>query len=66
MRALLPDSHRYSVTFHAVTQKGAQPNLVLERFLDLLSRPVAKTVKSGPRAAPHHAPAVTRNSIRCS
>jgi LysR family transcriptional regulator, transcriptional activator for bauABCD operon len=49
MRALLPDSHRYSVTFHAVTQKGAQPNLVLERFLDLLSRPVAKTVKPGPR-----------------
>jgi LysR family transcriptional regulator, transcriptional activator for bauABCD operon len=66
MRALLPDSHRYSVTFHAVTQKGAQPNLVLERFLDLLSRPVAKAVKSGPRAATHHAPAVTRNSIRCS
>ena len=38
MRALLPDSHRYSLEFHAVTQKGAQPNPVLERFLDLLRR----------------------------
>ncbi|AWK89557.1 LysR family transcriptional regulator [Azospirillum thermophilum] len=38
MRALLPDSHRYSLDFHAVTKKGAQPNLVLERFLALLKQ----------------------------
>ncbi|WP_448207092.1 LysR family transcriptional regulator [Azospirillum sp. sgz302134] len=36
MRVLLPDSHRYAQDFHAVTKKGAQPNLVLERFLTLL------------------------------
>lgn len=36
MRALLPESLCYSQEFHAVTQKGAQPNLVLERFLGLL------------------------------
>ncbi len=39
MRALLPDSHRYSLSFHAVTAKSAQPNLVLERFMDLLAHP---------------------------
>lgn len=38
MRALLADSHHYSLEFHAITQKGAQPNLVLERFLDLLKQ----------------------------
>ncbi|MBP2312662.1 LysR family transcriptional regulator [Azospirillum soli] len=36
MRALLPDSYRYAQNFHTVTKKGAQPNLVLERFLSLL------------------------------
>ncbi|WP_431856974.1 LysR family transcriptional regulator [Azospirillum sp.] len=36
MRTLLPDTHRYSLEFHAVTKTGAQPNLVLERFLELL------------------------------
>lgn len=36
MRELLPDSHRHSLEFHAVTKRGVPPNLVLERFLDLL------------------------------
>lgn len=36
MRELLPASHRFSLEFHAVTKTGGQPNLVLERFLDLL------------------------------
>ncbi|MGQ9367980.1 LysR family transcriptional regulator [Azospirillum sp. ST 5-10] len=38
MRALLPNTHRYSVQFQAVTKKGNQPNPVLERFLDLLKQ----------------------------
>lgn len=38
MRALLPDSHHYRVQFSAVTKKGVPPNLVLERFMELLER----------------------------
>ncbi|PWC32028.1 LysR family transcriptional regulator [Azospirillum sp. TSO22-1] len=44
MRELLPDTHRYSLEFHAVTKKGTQPNLVLERFLDLLKAGEADAV----------------------
>lgn len=36
MRCLLPDDYRHSLDFHAVTKKGAQPNLVQERFMDIL------------------------------
>ena len=39
MRPLLPATHRYKLEFRAITQKGAQPNLVLETFLALLKRP---------------------------
>ncbi len=42
MRALLPDSHRHSLEFHAVTKKGAQPNLVLDRFMALLEASPAR------------------------
>ena len=41
MRALLPDSHRHSLDFHAVTKTSAQPNLVLERFMALLGTAAA-------------------------
>ena len=41
MRPLLPDSHRYSVAFHAVTRRGGQPNPVLDRFLALLKAAAA-------------------------
>ncbi|MBK1663339.1 LysR family transcriptional regulator [Rhodospirillum rubrum] len=36
MRALLPQTHHYSVEFAAITRKGGHPNLVLETFLGLL------------------------------
>lgn len=36
MRPLLPDLYRHALEFQAVTKKGAQPNLVLERFMDVL------------------------------
>ncbi len=37
MRSLRSDDYRHSLEFHAVTKKGAQPNLVLERFMEILS-----------------------------
>ena len=36
MRALLPDTFHHDLEFQVVTKKGAQPNLVLERFLNVL------------------------------
>ena len=36
MRALLPGTFHHALEFQVVTKKGAQPNLVLERFLDVL------------------------------
>jgi hypothetical protein len=36
MRALLPDTFHHALEFQVVTKKGAQPNLVLERFLEVL------------------------------
>ena len=36
MRALLPDTYHHALEFQVVTKKGAQPNLVLERFLEVL------------------------------
>ncbi|WP_377811822.1 LysR family transcriptional regulator (plasmid) [Azospirillum sp. A29] len=36
MRALLPGTYRHALEFQVVTKKGAQPNLVLDRFLEVL------------------------------
>lgn len=36
MRALAPERLHYRLDFQAVTKKGAQPNLVVERFLAIL------------------------------
>jgi DNA-binding transcriptional LysR family regulator len=44
MRALLPGAYRYRLDFHAIIQKGAQPNLVLETFLSLLERDEAAAI----------------------
>ncbi|MCJ8273315.1 MAG: LysR family transcriptional regulator [Psychrosphaera sp.] len=43
IRALRPDKFNYSTNYHAVTRKGARPNLILETFLkELLKAPDEK------------------------
>lgn len=48
MRALLPDTYHHALEFHAVTKKGIQPNLVLERFMEVLHEDRTTTAGSRP------------------
>ncbi len=41
MRALLPDSYHYVTQFSAITRKGARANLVLETYLEELTKSCA-------------------------